>query len=190
MDLQKYDFGEFYGWCEDEFGVNWQLMYVQNSDPKLIPSIMFTHHNYAKTAEAMKLYCNIFENSKIEMTSPYGENNLNQKPDALAHAEFVLENQKFIAFDSGFDHQFDLNEAFSFIVNCDGQEEVDKYWNYFTQNGGEESMCGWCKDKFGVSWQIVPKQLMEAMSNPDPAKSSHAMQKMLGMKKIVISELE
>ena len=86
--------------------------------------------------------------------------------------------------------QFKFTEAISFVIDCQDQEEVDYYWEKLTADGGEESQCGWLKDKFGVSWQVVPKQLQECLGNPDPKKSQAAMQAMLKMKKIIISDLQ
>lgn len=91
---------------------------------------------------------------------------------------------------STLNHDFDFNEAFSFVVDCKDQQEVDHYWNKLTSDGGEESMCGWLKDKFGVSWQITPKILIDMMNDKDTVKAQRTMQAMLKMKKIIISDLE
>jgi predicted 3-demethylubiquinone-9 3-methyltransferase (glyoxalase superfamily) len=103
-------------------------------------------------------------------------------------AVFELEGQRFHAFDAG--PQFKFTEAISFFVNCETQEEVDHFWTKLTADGGEESMCGWLKDKFGVSWQIIPTFLGEAMNDQDLAKAGRVMQAMMKMKKIDIAELE
>ena len=102
--------------------------------------------------------------------------------------EFFLEDQKFVALNGG--AIFKFTEAISFIVDCGSQEEVDKYWNALTADGGEESQCGWLKDKFGVSWQIVPKRLMQLLEDKDTAKVSRVTNAMLKMRKIIISDLE
>jgi predicted 3-demethylubiquinone-9 3-methyltransferase (glyoxalase superfamily) len=101
---------------------------------------------------------------------------------------FQLEGQNFTAINGG--PIFKFTEAISFVVNCETQEEVDKYWNKLTADGGQESQCGWLKDKFGLSWQIVPKQLIELISSKDGAKAKKAMNAMLKMKKIIIADLE
>ncbi len=100
---------------------------------------------------------------------------------------FELNNTKFMALNGG--PHFQFNEAISMVLNCEGQDEVDYYWNAFTQNGGEESKCGWLKDKFGVSWQIVPTELFTHLGNPNQEAREFAMQQMLKMGKIIIRDL-
>ena len=101
---------------------------------------------------------------------------------------FELDGQQFYAFDAG--PQFKFTEAISFFVNCETQEEIDHFWNKLTANGGQESMCGWLKDKFGISWQIVPPVLGKMLSDKDKARSGRVMQAMMGMKKLIIADLE
>jgi predicted 3-demethylubiquinone-9 3-methyltransferase (glyoxalase superfamily) len=108
----------------------------------------------------------------------------------LKYAHFLVENQAFILMDSGVEMPFSFNEAVSFVVNCTTQKEVDYYWNALISGGGSESRCGWLKDKFGVSWQIIPKALMDLMGDKDPVKAQYAMQAMLKMTKIVIKDLK
>ena len=115
------------------------------------------------------------KNSKVIVTSPQ-------------MVQFELDGQEFIGLNAG--PQFKFNEAVSFFVNCENQKEVDEYWNKLVGDGGEESMCGWCKDKFGLWWQIVPKQLGELMGDPDQAKAQRTVQAMLKMKKIIVADLE
>jgi len=106
----------------------------------------------------------------------------------VIQGEFELNGQKFMALDGG--PMFRFNESVSFYVDCKSQEEVDHFWNKLTSDGGQESMCGWLKDKYGLSWQIVPARLGELLSDPDRERSGRAMQAMLKMKKIIIAELE
>jgi len=114
---------------------------------------------------------------------------MNKMPDGnVMVGTFVIEGQEIRAMNAG--PEFKFTEAISMYVECEDQTEVDEYWNKLIANGGEESQCGWLKDKFGLSWQIVHKQLEELLSNPDPAVSQRVMQCMLGQKKIVIAELE
>ena len=130
---------------------------------------------------AANLYTNMFPNSQILSISRH--------PDGKVFTvEFKLMGAKYTALNGG--PMFKFNEAFSIFVSCANQTEVDKYWNALTADGGEEGRCGWLKDKFGVSWQIIPKQLGECLSNPDPVKAAAAMEAMMGMSKLVISELE
>ena len=140
----------------------------------------------AEGEDAAKLYTSIFPNSKITDVSHYGS--AGPRPEGMVMTVgFELDGQKFVALNGGPD--FTFNEAISFQVSCTDQEEVDAYWSKLTE-GGEEGPCGWLKDKFGVSWQIVPKVLPELLSNPDPETSQRVMEAMLQMKKIDIDELE
>jgi len=125
--------------------------------------------------EAAKFYCSIFKNSKIVDPNPMV-------------VTFELEGQKFLALNGG--PQFKFTEAISLFVDCDTQEEVDEFWNKLTANGGAESMCGWLKDKYGLSWQIIPNTLMELMGDKDQAKAQRVMQAMLKMRKIDIKTLK
>ncbi len=117
-----------------------------------------------------------------------------QKPDedsSIAYADFTMEGQKFAAMDGGHMHDFTFNEAVSFVVNCDTQKEIDNYWNKLSEGGDKKAQqCGWLKDKFGVSWQIVPKNLGELLNSKEPGKSQRVMQKLLQMKKLDIDTLK
>lgn len=192
MDYQSYERSPAYGRCNDKYGVSRQVMYdnrEETSEHALIPSIMFIGANNGKTMEAMQYYSSFFPGSKIDFTWEYGENTMGENPANLNHAEFKLCGQQFIAMDSGMDHKFSLDDGVSLMISCDGQEEVDFYWNHFVDDGGATSQCGRCKDKYGVSRQVVPVQLQQALSNPDPIKAQQSMQNMLKMKKIVIADL-
>jgi predicted 3-demethylubiquinone-9 3-methyltransferase (glyoxalase superfamily) len=101
---------------------------------------------------------------------------------------FVLDGQRFIGINGG--PHFHFSEAVSFTINCKDQDEVDYYWDRLTADGGQESQCGWCKDKFGLSWQVVPQRLYDLLSHSDPAVATSATQAMYGMQKIVIADLE
>ena len=136
---------------------------------------------------AMNLYTSIFKNSKILNVNRYPEGGPGH-PGEVMTATFQLEGQEFMALNGG--PHFKFNEAISLFVSCDSQAEVDDLWAKLTADGGEESQCGWLKDKFGLSWQIIPTALGEALGDPDPAKAQRAMQAMLQMKKIDIEELQ
>lgn len=130
--------------------------------------------------EAARLYASIFPDSRVV--------DVTRKEDGTAFVvTFELAGQQFIGLNGG--PQFRFTEAASLFVTCDSQEEVDEYWDRLTADGGEESQCGWLKDKFGLSWQIIPTALTECLSDPDPERSNRAMQAMLGMRKIDIKEL-
>jgi predicted 3-demethylubiquinone-9 3-methyltransferase (glyoxalase superfamily) len=187
MEYQKYDWAEKYGWLEDRFGLSWQISFGKKSDvgQTVTPSLLFVGSQFGKAEEAVKLYTSVFNNSEIMgiMKNPSGDN-------SVLHAQFKLNSQVFMAMDSNEDHNFNFNEAISFVVNCDNQEEVDYFWNKLTSDGGAESMCGWLKDKFGVSWQITPTILPWYLTDKDPKKSQAVMKAMLQMKKIDIAALE
>ncbi|MDP9284637.1 MAG: VOC family protein [Actinomycetota bacterium] len=149
---------------------------------KLTPCLWFD----TEGEEAANFYTSVFPNSKIVDVSRYGE--AGPRPEGTAMVvSFELDGQKFTALNGGPD--FTFNEAISFQVSCETQEEVDAYWSKLSE-GGEEGPCGWLKDKFGVSWQIVPTALPRLLGDPDREKSQRVMQAMLKMKKIEIDELE
>ena len=149
---------------------------------KITPFLWFD----GKAEEAMKLYTSVFKNSKIVSIKYWGEGSPFPKEQVMTGV-FELDGQIFYAFDAG--PQFKFTEATSFFVSCETQEEIDHFWNKLTADGGEESMCGWLKDKFGLSWQIIPPVLSELFADKDRAKAGRAMQAMLKMRKIIISDL-
>ena len=144
--------------------------------------------------EAMELYTGIFPNSKIGNILRYGEESEGhptpEPAENIQHAHFEIDGYSFFCMDNSYDHQFDFNEGISMVVMTDNQEQTDQYWNSLIANGGRESMCGWLKDRFGFSWQIVPKRLIQLMSDPDQEKAQKVVQAMMKMQKIIISDLE
>jgi len=188
--LDKYDWSPKYAWVVDKFGLSWQLDVEKiNSSQKILPALLFVNDKVLKVKEAAEFYCSVFPNSKIMMEYPY-DKSVGLPEGALLFTQFRLADHLFNAMSGQGEHKFDFNEAFSFVVDCKDQEEVDYYWNKLTSAGGQESMCGWLKDKFGVSWQIVPKVLFEMLGDKNPLKAQKAMQAMLQMKKIIIKDLE
>ena len=187
MELDKYEWSNIYGWLQDKYGVTWQLSFggMEKTDQKFSPVLMFTDKQAGKAEQAIHFYTSVFKNSKIIGISRYikGENDVE---GTVKHAEFSLGNQVFMSMDSSFMHRFSFNEAISFVVDCETQEEIDYYWDKLTE-GGEEIQCGWLKDRFGVSWQIVPVILSELMS--DPSKSERVTNALLQMKKFDIEKL-
>jgi predicted 3-demethylubiquinone-9 3-methyltransferase (glyoxalase superfamily) len=144
---------------------------------KITPFLWFD----TQAEEAMNFYVSVFKNSKVGHVS--------RGPDGKAFTvSFQLEGQDFMALNAG--PRFKFNEAISLFVDCKTQEEVDELWNKLTADGGEESMCGWLKDKYGLWWQIIPSALGEWMGDPDPVKSQRVMQAMLKMKKIIVADLK
>ncbi len=188
MPLDKYPWSEKFGWVEDQYGLSWQLMMGKMSDvgQKFTPLLMFTGPNQGKAEEAVNFYCSIFEGSSIAGLARY-EKGEGDVEGTIKHGQFTLGNSVFMAMDSSLDHKFNFNEAISLVVECDTQEEIDYYWNKLT-DGGEESMCGWLKDKYGVSWQVTPSILPKLLS--DPAKAQKVSNVFMKMKKFNIQELE
>ncbi|MDQ6813016.1 MAG: VOC family protein [Bacteroidota bacterium] len=187
MALDKYPWSEKYAWVADKFGMTWQLMRgnLPEGAQKIVTSFLFTGQQYGKAQEAMKHYTSIFPGSAIYYQEIYkaGEP---QPEGNLKFGQFGLSNEFFAAMDGIGDHNFAFNEAVSLMVECETQEEIDTYWAKLTE-GGQESRCGWLKDKFGVSWQIVPKNLSRLMS--DPAKAQRVMAEVMKMKKLDIQTL-
>ena len=141
--------------------------------------------------EAAKFYTSIFKNSKVGKITRYGEaaeKAAGRPAGSVMTVEFELESQKFTALNGG--PVFKFNESVSFVVNCDTQEEVDYFWEKLTAGGGQESECGWLKDKFGVSWQVVPRALMDMSQDKDPKKFERVMKAMLQMQKLDIKTLK
>ena len=154
---------------------------------KITPSLWFDH----QAEEAAKFYTSIFKNSKAGRILRYGERAAEKTGRPIGSVltiEFEIESQKFVALNGG--PLFKFNESISFVVNCETQEEVDYFWEKLTADGGEESACGWLKDKFGVSWQIVPTVLIDMLHDKDSEKSERVTNAMLQMRKIDISKLK
>ncbi|NUM43561.1 MAG: VOC family protein [Anaerolineales bacterium] len=144
---------------------------------KITPFLWFD----TQAEEAMNFYVSLFKNSKV--------NNIQRGPDGNAFiVSFELDGQAFMGLNAG--PMFKFNESISMYVHCEDQAEVDYFWNAFIANGGEESMCGWLKDKYGLSWQIIPEQLGALTGGPDPEKAARAMEAMLKMQKIIVADLQ
>ncbi|OPC05123.1 hypothetical protein BAS09_05450 [Elizabethkingia ursingii] len=191
MELDSYPWSKKYGWIKDKYGATWQLYFGEMQDQKMVPTLMFMHKNNGKAMEAMEFYTSTFPDSKIGGVLKYkdgGENGEN--PENVQHAQFVINNYMLSCMDSSFDHKFDFNEGISLVTMTNDQKETDHLWNTLISGGGRESMCGWLKDQYGVSWQIVPKRLIELMNDSNPEKSQKVVQAMLKMQKIVIADLE
>lgn len=187
MPLAKYPWSEKYGWLVDKFGMTWQLILGELPDTgqKIICSFLFTGDKYGQARQAMEHYTSIFPGSTINQLELYQAGEA-QPEGSLKFGQFSLINEQFAAMDGFGAHEFVFNEGVSILVECENQEEIDHYWNSLTA-GGRESMCGWLVDKFGVSWQIVPRIFGSLMTNPD--KAGKVMQELMKMKKIEISTL-
>jgi predicted 3-demethylubiquinone-9 3-methyltransferase (glyoxalase superfamily) len=188
MELNEYPWSKKYGWVNDKFGLSWQLFFG-DKDQQIAPTLLFVKEQFGNAEAAIDLYTSLFDTSEKVAVTRFGdaypgfENN-------IQFAEFELSGQSFRAMESQMEHNFGFNEAFSFFVSCENQEEVDFFWDQLIANGGEESQCGWLKDKFGISWQVIPKLLMQLMSDKNQEKTSSVMNAMLQMKKIDCQKLQ
>lgn len=150
--------------------------------PTITASLWFDNN----LEEAIEFYTSVFPNSALERLDRYTDAGPGV-PGSVVAGSFVLDGTRFVGINGG--PQFPFSEAVSFMIDCADQDEVDHYWNRLL-DGGEESHCGWLKDRFGVSWQVVPRRLLELTGDPDPVRAAAATKAMLGMRKIVIAELE
>ncbi|MBP1934291.1 VOC family protein [Ammoniphilus resinae] len=192
MPLDQYPFSERYGWIQDKYGLSWQLILTNpegEERPTIIPSFLFVGEQCGKAQEAIHFYLSVFKNAKQGLIARYPEGMEPDKEGTIMFAEFMLENQWFAAMDSARDHSFRFSEAISFMVNCDTQEEIDYYWEKLSVVA-EAEQCGWLKDKYGVSWQIVPRELDEMLSKGTPEQVSCVTQAFLKMKKFDLMELK
>lgn len=187
MPLNKYPWSERYGWCMDRYGVNWQLMTGGTmGDAAIVPALMFTMGNSGKAEEAINFYTSLFPHSSIKALHRYepGEYDV---VGHIKHGQFYLDGQLFVAMDSSGPHPFTFNEGVSFVVECDTQEQIDHYWDRFTREGAE-SRCGWCRDKYGVSWQVIPAALGTWMN--DPERTPRVVPVLMGMNKLDMAALQ
>ncbi len=163
MPLDAYPFAKRYGWVQDKYGMTWQLILSdpQSEDrPFMAPSIMFGSTNTNNAEEAINFYTKIFKNSKIGALHRYPEQTGPAKKGSIMFSDFQLDNQWFAAMDSGIDQDFTFNEGLSLSITCNDQAEVDHFWDKLSAVPDSE-VCGWCKDKYGVSWQITPENMKE-----------------------------
>ncbi len=191
MPLDRYPFSKRYGWIQDRYGLSWQLILTNpegEERPFIIPSLMFSGAVYGKAQEASDFYLSVFGRSKRGTMVHYPAGMDPQREGTVMFTDFKLENQWFAAMDSAGEHNFSFNEAISFPVQCDTQEEIDRYWTKLSAVSDAEQ-CGWLKDKYGLSWQIVPSAMDEMMGSEDPEKVARVIQAFLRMKKCDIATL-
>lgn len=191
MPLDTYPFSERYGWVQDRYGLSWQLI-LSNPEgeerPFLMPFLMFVGDVYGRAEEAMDFYASVFSDSRRGNAVRYGPDQAPDREGAIMFADFNLSGQWFAAMESAHEHEFTFNEAVSFMVYCETQEEIDTYWEKLSEDG-EEGHCGWLKDRFGVSWQVVPTALGDFMNDSDPEATRRVTQCFLQMKKFDIEAL-
>jgi predicted 3-demethylubiquinone-9 3-methyltransferase (glyoxalase superfamily) len=188
MELGEYPFAARYGWVEDRYGVNWQLMLTDPAGeprPFVVPALMFGGPAQDKAAQAADFYVSLFSSlpggAAVGNRFPYGVPTGPASAEALAYGEFRVGDQWFMATDFGADHAFAFSEGVSLEVQCEDQTEIDRLWTALSAVP-EAEQCGWLKDRYGVSWQIVPTDMAELMARPG------AFEHMLEMKKLVIAD--
>lgn len=191
MDLGEYPFSEKYGWMQDKYGLSWQIMFMGDHKIKhrIIPTLMFVGKQYGKAEEAINYYSSVFGNARVGDILRYSKGEEPDKDGTVKHASFMLEDQDFAAMDSAREHNFAFNEAISFMVHCNTQKEIDYYWEKLSAYP-EAEQCGWLKDKYGLSWQIVPNIMDEMLKVNDEKKIARVTEAFLQMKKLDIAKLK
>lgn len=190
MEYKSYPWAHKYGWLSDRYGLSWQLSWSDNHkfEQKITPLLMFTGDNAGKTKEAIAFYTSIFPNSSTDLLSEYAPGE-GDTEGLIKHGQFTLNGYHLMAMDSSFKHGFTFNEAISLIVNCDTQEEIDRYWEKLSAVP-EAEQCGWLKDRYGVSWQIVPTAMNEMMASNNAEGIARVTGAFLQMKKFDIAALK
>lgn len=192
MPLDEYPFSKRYGWIQDRYGLSWQLILTNpegDERPFIIPSLLFVGEVCGKAEEASDFYISVFENSKRGNIHRYPKGMEPDQEGTVMFTDFTIENQWFVAMDSAHEHQFAFNEAVSFLVACETQEEIDAYWDKLSAVP-EAEQCGWLKDKYGLSWQISPAVMDEMMSKGTDEQIRRITQAFMPMKKLDLEVLK
>lgn len=188
MDLDEYPWAPRYGWVQDRFGLSWQLGHFgEGAGPEktVAPSLLFTGQVYGRAREAMEHYTSVFGGSSIDEVVPNPEGDV----ESVLWASFTLAGETFTAMESGLDHRFGFDEGFSFLVECESQEEVERYWAALGE-GGSPGRCGWLRDRFGVAWQVVPVALKEMLRDGDPDQVRRITDSFMAMDMLELDRLE
>jgi len=190
MELDAYPFSERFGWMQDKYGLSWQIIYAGGAGvkQKITPVIMFVGNVCGKAEEAINFWKALFKDAKVDAIMRYGKGEEPDKEGTLKYADFSLFGEEFRAMDSAYEHNFEFNEAISFIVYCNTQDEIDYYWNKLSAMP-EAEQCGWLKDKYGFSWQIVPTAMDEMMRDGSKEQIARVTEAFLQMKKFDIESL-
>lgn len=194
MPLQEYPFSKRYGWIQDKFSLSWQLILTDPEDeprPDIIPSLLFTGDICGKAEEATDFYLSVFKNSRRGLIARYPAGMEPDREGTIMFTDFMLEGNWLAAMDSAQHHDFAFNEAISLIVYCNTQQEIDYYWEKLKEGGDPKAQqCGWLKDRYGVSWQIVPRLLDEIMTKGSREQVDRVTKTFMPMKKLILSELQ
>jgi predicted 3-demethylubiquinone-9 3-methyltransferase (glyoxalase superfamily) len=191
MPLGEYPFSKRYAWTQDRYGLSWQLILSDevNISQKITPSLLFSNEACGKTEEALSFYVNIFKGGTVNLVSHYAQGEASLPEAKINYANFTIHGMNFSAMDNGYPADFNFNEAFSLMIICDRQEQIDYYWNALSAVP-EAEQCGWLKDKFGVSWQVAPQILDDIMYHGTREEARRVTQAFLPMKKIDIKAIE
>jgi len=191
MELGAYPFSERYGWTQDKYGLSWQVMFAGDREvrQRIIPTLMFVSKVVGKAEEAIKFYVSVFHNATVGGVDRYSKGEEPDVEGTIKHASFTLEGQEFAGMDSARPHNFAFNEAISLMVHCETQEEIDYYWDRLSADPKAEQ-CGWLKDKYGLSWQVVPNAMDEMMKDKDETRLSRVTEAFLKMKKLDLETLK
>ncbi|KAF0218476.1 MAG: 3-demethylubiquinone-9 [Geobacteraceae bacterium] len=191
MELGAYPFSEKYGWIQDKYGLSWQLMFVGENEikQKITPVLLFVGNVCGKAEEAVIFYASVFKDTRADILARYGKGEEPDKEGTVKYAAFTLLGQEFGAMDSAHEHKFSFNEAISFIIPCETQDEIDYYWEKLSAVP-EAEQCGWLKDKYGLPWQVSPAVMGEMMKNGTREQIDRLTQAFLPMKKFDIAALK
>lgn len=192
MELGEYPFSKRYGWVQDRWGFSWQLILGDPAGeprPPIVPCLLFAGPKAGQAEAAGTFYRGVFDESESGQLVRYPEATEHDRAGSVMFSDFRLGPTWFAAMDSGFPHGFDFNEAISFIVPCRDQAELDRHWAALSAVPAAEQ-CGWCKDRFGVSWQVSPIVLDELMNSGDQAVVDRVTQAFLPMKKLDVAAIE
>lgn len=189
MPLGAYAWSKCYAWVQDRFGVSWQLMTVDRDpgSPTIVPCFMFAGPVHRRAEEALALYTRVFPGGRVLRLERYAEG---EGPvDTVKHGRFTIAGHELVVMDAHGEHPSTFDEGLSLQVMCEDQAELDRYWEQLSE-GGSKGPCGWLKDRFGVSWQITPRQMTDLMMSPDAAARDRAFAAMLDMGKLDLAVLQ
>jgi len=189
--LGKYDWSEKYGWLMDRYGLSWQISLGEIADvgQVITPSLLFVGDQCGRAEEALRLYTSTFRDPSITGILRFGPDEAPNREGTVKHAQFALAGEVFMVMDSALPHSFSFNEAVSLMIRCHSQEEIDHFWRALS-DGGQEGPCGWLKDRFGVSWQVVPDSLDSMLRDPDQERVARVTRAFLHMKKLDVASLD
>nr|WP_314464250.1 VOC family protein [uncultured Clostridium sp.] len=190
MPLAEYQFSQYYVWLQDKYGLNWQLMLTEQAKkvPKIRPVLLFAGDACGRAQEAMDYYAAVFPETKIQFVNHYGQGEAADIRAKVNYAEIEIYGTSFIAMDHGYGGDFGFNEAFSFMIPCEEQKEIDYLWDKLSFVP-EAEQCGWLKDKFGISWQVTPAHMDDVFVNGTPEEAKRVTEAFLKMKKFDLDAL-